>query len=163
MLTATVLALLIGATAPAAHAQSDERAETGANDFVDARTALRAAQDQIIRDEMTFTVEEAEKFWPAYEAYREDVAEVRARQSEIVEAYLRAYWDGDVTDKMAADLVEDYLDVKQDIIKVQRKHLKKFRKILPPRKVGRFYQLEIKFDADIDAQLALSVPLMETI
>lgn len=162
MLTAITLTLLIGAAAPAVHAQSDESAESAARDFVDARAALRDAQEQIIRDEMTFTVAEADKFWPAYEAYREDLAEVRGRQSEIIESYLRAYWDGDVTDKMAADLVEDYLDVKRDIIKMQRKHLEKFRKILPHRKVARFYQLEIKFDADIDAQLALSVPLMET-
>ena len=121
-----------------------------------------AAQEQIIRDEMTFSVDEASKFWPAYEAYREDMAEVRDRRAGLIEAYLRAYWDGTVTDKMAKDLVDDFLDVEQDIIKVRRKHLKKFRKALPPKKVARFYQLENKFDADIDAQLALSVPLMET-
>ena len=161
-LRATALALLIGVSAPAAHAQDDESPETAAQDFVDARAALRAAQEQIIREEMRFTVAEAEQFWPAYEAYREDMARVRGRRAGIIEAYLRAYWDGNVTDEMAKDLVEDHLDVEQDILKVRRKHLKKIRKILPPRKVGRFYQLEIKFDADIDAQLALSVPLMET-
>ncbi len=163
MMTATALALLIGAAAPATHAQSDESPETAAQDFVDARAALGAAQEQIIRDEMIFTVAEADRFWPAYEAYREDLAEVRGRRAGIIEAYLRAYWDGNVTDKMAKDLVEDHLAIEQEILKVRRKHLKKFRKILPPRKVGRFYQLEIKFDADIDAQLALSVPLMETL
>ena len=162
VLQAGTLALLIGAAAPAAQAQSEASAETATQALTDARGAIRAAQEQIIRDEMTLTDDEAETFWPAYEAYREDIAEVRARQARIIEVYLRAYWDGTVTDKMAKDLVEDYLEVKQDIVKVQRKYLKRFRKALPPKKAARFYQLEIKFDADIDAQLALSVPLMET-
>jgi hypothetical protein len=36
-----------------------------------------------------------------------------------------------------------------------------FKKSLPALKVARFYQLENKIEAEIDAQLALAVPLIE--
>ncbi len=79
-----------------------------------------------------------------------------------LKTYLRAYWDGAVADGMATDLLEGYLDVKQKLLAVRRKHMKRFRRILLPKELARCYQLEIKFDANTDAQLALTVPLMET-
>jgi hypothetical protein len=38
----------------------------------------------------------------------------------------------------------------------------RFREVLPVLKVARFYQLENKMDAEIDAQLALVIPLVES-
>jgi len=48
-------------------------------------------------------------------------------------------------------------------LKVQKQYLRKFRKVLPALKVVRFYQLENKMDAEIDAELAVFIPLMEAI
>jgi len=64
---------------------------------------------------------------------------------------------------MANSLVDDYLDIKADILKIQRKHLKRFRKIVSPLKVTRFFQLENKLDAETDAQLAVFVPLIDPV
>jgi hypothetical protein len=36
-----------------------------------------------------------------------------------------------------------------------------FRTVLPVQEVARFYQLENKMDAEVDAQLALAIPLLE--
>ena len=36
-----------------------------------------------------------------------------------------------------------------------------FPSVLPVQEVARFYQLENKMDAEVDAQLALAVPLLE--
>ena len=136
---------------------------TGDPIVAEARTLLQAERAEIIRDEILFTEDEASRFWPAYEAYRRDIMAVRDRQAELVAGYVKAYRDGAVSASMAEDLVDDYLDIKQDLLKVQNKHLKKLRKILPPRKLGRFYQLENKLDAETDAQLALFIPLMDPV
>ena len=47
------------------------------------------------------------------------------------------------------------------LLKVQQQYVRKFRKILPIRKAARFFQLENKIDAEIDAELAMTVPLIE--
>lgn len=141
--------------------QADERAQAAIQTFADARTELQAIQEQILREEMRFTDTESEGFWPAYERYQADLHEVRDAQAEIIAKYLEAYWDGTISADMADAFVDDYLDVKQNLIKVQRKHLKTFRKILPPLKVARLYQLETKLESDVNAQIALHVPLIE--
>ena len=58
-------------------------------------------------------------------------------------------------------MLDEWLQYKEDLLKVQKQHVRKFRKVLPVRKVARFYQLENKMDVEIDAELAVFVPLME--
>ena len=82
--------------------------------------------------------------------------------SPFIGAYLRAYEAGDVSDEYAEKLLNDWLQYQQDLLKVQKQHVRKFSKILPMRKVARFYQLENKMDAEIDAELAVFIPLMES-
>ena len=47
------------------------------------------------------------------------------------------------------------------LLKKQKAYYKKFKKILPTTKVVRYFQLENKIDAMIDAQLALELPLLQ--
>lgn len=149
--------------AGAASAQQDESEAVGDPAVVEARALLQAGRKEIIADEIRFTREEGRAFWAAYEEYRRDITAVRDRQAALVAEYLEAYRAATVSEELATSLVDDYLDIKQELLKVQRRHLKKFRRVLPPRKVGRFYQLESKLDAELEAQLALFVPLMDPV
>jgi hypothetical protein len=68
-----------------------------------------------------------------------------------------------VSEKIASQLVDDYLAIRSDILKIQKKHLRQFRRALPARKVARFYQLENKMNAEMDAQLARVIPLVDPV
>jgi hypothetical protein len=46
-------------------------------------------------------------------------------------------------------------------MEVRKRYVSEFAKILPMLKVARFYQLENKLAADVEAELALLVPLVE--
>ena len=131
--------------------------------IVEARALLQAERKEIISDEIRFSTAEAEAFWPLYDQYRADILEIRDRQAEVVVTFWSAYRSGTVSEQMANDLVDGYLDIKSDLLKVQKKYLPKFRKVLPARKVGRFYQLENKLDAEADIQLARVLPLMDPV
>jgi len=127
----------------------------------EARALMQAGRDEIIELEMGLTKAEAERFWPLYKSYRADVMVVRDRYAALIGGYLRAYEAGEVSDKYAEEILNDWLTYKEDLLKVQKQHVRKFKKALPPRKVVRFYQLENKMDAEIDAELAVFIPLME--
>ena len=127
----------------------------------EARALMQAGRDEIIEFEMGLTEAESERFWPLYKRYRADVMVVRDRYAAMIGGFLRAYEAGDVSDEYAAELLDSWLQYKEDLLKVQKQHVRKFRKVLPVRKVVRFYQLENKMDAEIDAELAVFVPLME--
>jgi hypothetical protein len=131
--------------------------------FSKSRARLQAAREAIIREEFRFTERQEKEFWPVYDEYRAEISLLRDRQAEIVMAYLKAYRDGTVSEEQAEQFIDDYLDFKSDLLKLQKKHLRQFRKVLPPRMVARFYQLENKLDAELEAQLALYVPLMDPV
>lgn len=142
-----------------------QQAETGALDdpqLIAARELLQAGRADIIRDEIRFTESEAAAFWPAYEKYRADIMEVRDRHTLLVTDYLTAYRLGTVSEADAERFVDDVLEIKGDLLRLQKRHLKYFRKALPARKAARFYQLENKLDAELEAQLARFVPLVDT-
>ena len=130
--------------------------------IAEARALMQAGRDEIVDFEMGLTEEEAKGFWPLYKSYRGEIMVVRDRYANMIGAYLRAYEAGDVSDEYAEKLLNDWLQYKQDLLKVQKQHVRKFSKILPMRKVARFYQLENKMDAEIDAELAVFIPLMES-
>ncbi len=129
--------------------------------LANARALLQAGRADIIREDLRLSDEESAGFWPVYEKYRAKIMVVRNRQATMIMDFLRSYQAGAVTDEYAESLLKDNFDIKGDLLKIQEKFVRQFRKVLPALKVARFYQLENKMDAEVDAQLALFVPLVE--
>lgn len=155
-----LLAALAVVAAPSA-AQSTDEDLLRDQRVAEARALMQAGRDEIIEFEMGLTKAEAERFWPVYKTYRAEVMAVNDRYAAMIGNFLKVYEAGDVTDAYAENLLADWLLYKEDVLKVQKQSVKKFRKVLPIRKVVRFYQLENKMDAEIEAELAVFVPLME--
>lgn len=159
-----IRSLLVTALLAAGSMASGQQADTSIledQQLADARALLQSGRKEIIADELRLTEEEASAFWPVYEEYHSNVMVVRDRYAATIGHYLKNYRAGEISDGHAEKLIDDELSFKRDLLKVQEKFLNRFKKALPIRKVARFYQLESKMDADIDAQLADFVPLVE--
>ncbi|HKJ20568.1 MAG TPA: hypothetical protein VJ993_07890 [Woeseiaceae bacterium] len=135
--------------------------EQANEEIAEGRAMVRAGVDEIIREELALTAEEAELFWPTYAAYRSETRALMDRYTAMITEYMGRYDRGDLSDEYASDLMETFFSIKRDLLDVKMKYLPKFKKSLPALKVARFYQLENKIEAEIDAQLALAVPLIE--
>ena len=159
MIHALLLVALSISVAPTM-AQSSEEDILQDKRVAEARALMQAGRDEIVELEMGLTKAEGERVWPLYRSYRADVMVVRDRVAVMIGSYLRAYEAGEISDEYAAGLLNDWLQYKEDLLKVQKQHVRKFRKVLPELKVVRFYQLENKMDAEIDAELAVFIPLM---
>lgn len=144
--------------AAAAGGQEDS---TAARQLAEARALIQESQDTIIREDLGLTPAEASAFWPLYENYRAAIRPIQDRYVELIIEYMRRYEAGQFSDDYADGMLDDYFDIKNDLLRVRKRHIRQFDKILPGLKVARFYQLENKFFANIDAELALSVPLIE--
>ena len=53
----------------------------------------------------------------------------------------------------------DYLKIERARVDMRAKFLPKFKKVLPAKKVARFYQLENKLDIAILSEMAEAIPL----
>ena len=129
--------------------------------FAEARALMQAGRDEIIDEEMRLSDAEDERFWPIYRDYRAEVIAVQDRYASMLGEYLTTFQAGEVSDEYAEDLLDDWLEYEADLLKIKKQHVRQFRKILPIRKVVRFFQLENKLDAEADVKLARVVPLME--
>ena len=155
-----ILAVMLGTQALGRDTDSGETTDPG---LTDARALLQVGRIEIIKDELRFTEEEAAAFWPVYEEYQSDLMDVRNRYADLLTTYSDLYRAGTVSEAFAEKLIDDYLDIQEDLLKIKRKYLDNFREVLPARKVTRFYQLENKIDADLAARVALVVPLIDPV
>ena len=142
--------------------QSPAASVQGNQELANARALLQAGREEIIREDLQMTEQESSGFWLVYKEYRDEIMLVHDRRATMVAGFLQAYRDAEFTDEFAEGLIKDHFEVKSELLDIQKRFVPRFREVLPVLKVARFYQLENKMDAEIDAQLALVIPLVES-
>jgi len=126
------------------------------------RDVIQEARLEIVRSELRLTDEETAAFWPLYLRYRAETDAVQDRYAAMIEEYLRRYNNAELTDDYADELMATYFGIKRELLGLQEKYLPEFRGVLPALKTARLFQLENKINAEIDGELALVIPLVET-
>jgi hypothetical protein len=156
-----IFAFLLLLLASTAYSDGHDTAEGAATDAERGRQMMREGRIQIVREELHLTEEEAADFWPLYTTYRGDIDAIQDRYADMIAEYVKRYDDADLSDQYATELMDNFFSIKRGLLDVQEKYLPKFRKVLPALKVARLFQLENKINAEIDAQLATVVPLID--
>ena len=136
-------------------------AATEENEVEEGQKMIREVRLEIVRSELRLTDEESSAFWPLYAKYRDEIDAIQDRYAAMIQEYLRRYDDADLTNEYADELIETFFSVRYQRLGVQKKYLPEFRAVIPALKVARLFQLENKLNAEIDAQLALAVPLVD--
>lgn len=140
---------LLALAAPLA-AQSGEIALT--------RQVIQTERQALVTAGMELTEEEGKVFWPLYREYREAMAKVGDRSQALIVDYAAKYTM--LTDADAQVMLDEMLAIDQDMLKVKKDYVKRFGKIMPAKRVARFFQIENKMDAIIRADLAEQIPLV---
>ena len=116
---------------------------------------------QILREEMMFTEAESKEFWPLYERYSAEKRAISEPYFAGLIEYVDRYYNGDLTDEHADRLMDTYFEVQQAILRKREEYVKKFGKVMSSVKVMRFFQLENKVQAEVNAALAVTIPLAD--
>ena len=139
-------------------AQVNEEMSDFTNEIEAMRTVMQTERKILIMNEMTLTAEEAEKFWPLYDEYRLEMKKIGNLRVKVITDYAASYEQ--MTDATARQLLDESFKFEEQALKLEKKYMKKFRKILPDIKVTRYFQLENKLDAIVNFDLASQIPLM---
>lgn len=116
---------------------------------------------QIVREEMMLTDEESKEFWPLYERYTAEKRVINEPYFAGLIEYVDRYYNGDLTNEHAERLMTTYFDVQQGILRKRQEYVKKFGQFMSGIKVMRFFQLENKVQAEVNAALAVTIPLAD--
>jgi hypothetical protein len=121
------------------------------------RASIQLRRQALVTAAMDLTPKESEAFWPLYREYRTEMAKVGDRLSKLLVQYAGQY--DTLTDAQAVNIMDEYLSIEKAKNNVKGKYVSRFRKVLPARKVMRFFQIDNKLDAVINRELASIVPL----
>jgi hypothetical protein len=123
------------------------------------RQSIQADKKLLVAENMQFTEAEAKAFWPVYDDYQNELFLLQSRSIKLIKDFAGAY--GKMTDADAKKLLEEYLTIDGLRMKVRQAYLPKFRKVLPEKKVARYYQIENKILALLNYEIAKEIPLVK--
>jgi hypothetical protein len=121
---------------------------------------LRATKKEFVTKGMiTFTDEEAKRFWPIYDAYNAELGNFVDARVALIKAYSDEY--DNMTDEKATELLTRRLSIEKQRVALDEKYRPKFATALSPRRLVRFYQIEHQLDVLIELQASAAVPKMK--
>jgi hypothetical protein len=124
------------------------------------REKVKADKKLLVATNMELTESEAKGFWPVYEQYQKDLAAINQRIVKLIESYAADYRAKTLTDEKATKLVDELVAIEQAEAGLKTSYVPKLSKVLPPKKVARYLQIENKIRAVVKYGLAEGVPLV---
>jgi hypothetical protein len=128
-------------------------------EFEKTREEMQRQKDAVIAADMQLTEQEGKTFWPLYQEYQGALRKLQDRSIKLVAEYGQEREKETFTDQKARALLDEYLDIEREDLWLKKAYLDKFSRILPAKKVMRYFQLENKIAAMIYYQMTQGVPL----
>jgi hypothetical protein len=150
---------MLGAMAPA-YAQQKPAAGEPPDSMQVLREKLKADKKLLVAANLSLTDAEAKGFWPLYEEYQKALHQINDRLAVLIVSYAKEYNSANMTDEKATALMDRYVGIEEDELKLKRSFAPRLAKVLPGRKAARYMQLENKVRAIVKYELAAEVPLV---
>jgi len=123
------------------------------------RSDIREVAKEIFAENMVLTPEEAKIFWPLYDEYMVEVKILGDKEVALTEEYMLNYML--MEEVTASNLLEDILNLERDKQSLKSEYVRKMKKVLPAKVVGRFYQIERRLSLLIDAEKVSRMPMLK--
>jgi hypothetical protein len=121
------------------------------------RKDIRAMKMQVIGENMSLSDKEAEKFWPVYKHYADDLHDVNNAKYALFKQYAETW--ATMTDQDALIYVRRSMEADAQAQALRLKYVPVMNQILPGKKAATFFQLERRLCLMIDLQLFSQLPL----
>jgi len=145
-----VVVLFIGFVSPLAEA-------AGGDDMAETMKVIRARKQEAVAAALELTNEESKAFWPLYEEYQGHLQKVHEKILGLVRAHAKE--DQSLSEQQAETMLTRYVDMESELLELKKTYIKRFRDILPSKKVFKYFQLESKLEAGLRHELATNIPL----
>ena len=123
------------------------------------RTDIREVAKEIVTENMVLTPDEAKIFWPLYDEYMLEVAVLGDQEVKLTEEYMLNFYL--MEEKTANNLLDDVLNLERDKQSLKSEYIRKMKKVLPAKVVGRFYQIDKRLNLLIDAEKVSRLPMLK--
>jgi hypothetical protein len=122
---------------------------------------INLERQEIINQNMHLSNDEERGFWSLYNEYRLTMNEVGKRKAKLITDYADRVNTGNLSDAEALRLLKEFISIAHSKLTRKEEYISKFQKVLPPKKVALFFQIENKIDAALNFNLASGIPLVK--
>ena len=130
------------------------------DDYIElARDILKTEKKAAIAEGMDLSDTEITPFWELYNEFNSKLSQTQNQRVALIKNYAESYES--MTDEKADEIMKSFFKYQQDIVKLRKSYYGRFKKILPSAKAARYFQLENKIQALVDAELSMQIPLIE--
>ncbi len=109
---------------------------------------------------MTLTADEATKFWPIYDQYRQEAIKPNDDRWALIKEYAANY--NTMTDAQAQDYMKRSNAIDQQLISLRMKYVPLFEKVISAKKTALWFQIDRRIDLLINLQLSAVIPVVDT-
>jgi Spy/CpxP family protein refolding chaperone len=148
------------AQTPAAQGAGTQSNSVSNQDIEMLRKDLRAQRKEITAQNVNLTADEATKFWPIFDQYRQEAIKPNDERWALIKDYAANY--NAMTDAQAQDYIKRSTDVEQQLIALRMKYVPVFEKVISPKKTALWYQVDRRIDLLINLQLSTQIPMVDT-
>jgi len=122
------------------------------------RTDLQAKRADVMAKGLTLTAEQAAKFWPLFETFQKEQADIVDGQIRATQQYASNYES--LSDADALKYVNALLDRDAKMHALRIKWLAKFQTVVPPKVAARAIQLDRRLGQVTQVSLSSQIPLV---
>lgn len=122
------------------------------------RSIIQTERQIIVASNMGLTEQEAEAFWPVFKDFQEALRKVSDRRADLILELAKEF--NSLSGEKAQEMLKESLNIQAERTKLKQKFIGRFNKVLPPKKVVRYFQIENKLDSVINYELAARIPLV---
>ena len=133
--------------------------------FSDLEPAIQMLRQEVGKDRrdlvkanMLLTNSEAARFWPIYDEYRAEMNKIGDKRVKLITDF--AANRNSMSEDEGMRLLKERIDIEKEKNDLRGDYVKKFNKELSARTTARFFQIDQKLDAAVEAALAARIPLI---
>ena len=113
---------------------------------------------ELVKANMLLTNSEAARFWPIYDEYRAEMNKIGDKRVKLITDF--AANRESMSEDEGMRLLNERLDIEKEKNDLRGDYVKKFNKELSARTTARFFQIDQKLDAAVEAVLSAKIPLI---
>ncbi len=133
-------------------ALADDAAELKKKIFLDQKKL-------VVMENMEFTEQEAQQFWPVYEKHQEELFKSSLQLVNVIASYASVY--NEMKNDEALALLDEFQQAQKQRLDILHQYATDLKKILPGTKVMRSLQVEYKLQAIARFEMAKGIPLAQ--
>ena len=133
-------------------ALADDAAELKKKIFLDQKKL-------VVMENMEFTEQEAQQFWPVYEKHQEKLFKNGLQLAKVIVSYASVY--NEMKSDEALALLDEFQQAQKQRLDILHQYANDLKKVLPGTKVMRSLQIEYKLQAIARFEMAKGIPLAQ--